>query len=468
MPCSGDPGEQGKEGARSGRAGLRSPACQAATSPTSGEGAPLVHRTPEPDRTLRAANRRLASVNDALRAVNVAFGTIGEPGSVGEHLSKAAAALRGIVPATVALAVSFPAESGAGPAIGLDADPALPDDELERWRAAGLDSDRSATPPAPGGRLHERLPALLLDAHGRARGYLLLGRETGGFEAEDEAVLSQFALRVGASLALHETLALERSALAEAERADRMKEEMLAVVSHELRTPLNAIQGWLHVLRHCRADDAQLLGRAIDVIQRNLDTEVHLVDDLLDTARIIGGKLELVRRPLDLVPLLRAAVETVRPLAEGKRVALSLSVPSEPCVSVGDPDRLQQVIRNLLTNAVKFSGPGGHVTVRLEHLGGLGQLEVEDDGQGIEPSFLPRMFDRFRQADSSSTRTAGGLGLGLALVQHIVQAHGGQVTVRSDGPGRGACFTVSLPAAQAPEGETRSDDADGSPPQVLR
>ncbi|MFN7643473.1 MAG: sensor histidine kinase [Burkholderiales bacterium] len=362
-----------------------------------------MHRTPEPDRTLRATHGRLATVNDALRAVNAAFATIGAPDSIGAHLSKAAAALRGIVPATVALAVSFPAESGAGPAIGIDADPALPGDELERWRAAGLDSDRSATPPAPGGRLRERLPALLLDAHGRARGHLLLGREAGRFEAEDEAVLSHFALRVGASLAMHETLALERSALAEAGRADRMNEEMLAVVSHELRTPLNAIQGWLHVLRHRRADDTELLGRAIDVIQRNLDTEVHLVDDLLDTARIIGGKLELVRRPLDLVPLLRAAVETVRPLAEGKRVALSLSVPSEPFVSVGDPDRLEQVIRKLLTNAVKFTGPGGHVTVRLERLGGLGQLEVEDDGQGIEPSFLPRMFVETRSDDADGS-----------------------------------------------------------------
>ena len=320
---------------------------------------------------------------------------------------------------------------------------------------------RTAEPPAPAGAVSVRLAAPLRDAHGRTRGYLLLGRRLGAFDPEDEAVLTQFALLVGASLSLHETLARERQARAEAERADRAKDEILAVVSHELRTPLNAIQGWLHVLRRRRVDDARMLDRAIEVIQRNLDMQLRLVDDLLDTAHIADGTLGLALRPLDLVPLLHTAVETLRPLAAAGRVAISLSVPPGPVVTVGDAARLEQVVWNLLANAVNFTAPGGHVALRLEQLGWLVQLEVEDDGQGIEPAFLPQVFDRFRQADSSSTRAVGGLGLGLALVRHVVLAHGGQVVARSDGAGRGACFTVSLPRGMGeppdPASPSRSD-----------
>jgi len=411
----------------------------------------LEARVRERTASLRDSNERLATVNDKLRSVNAAFRMLGAPGPIAERLAAVAAQLRTIVPAEIALAVAFRTEGSGVPAIGLDADPALPDAERERWRLVALESDRSGgdEPADADGSLTYRLQAPLLDAQGRARGYLLLGRDTGGFLAEDTAVLSQFALLVGTSLSLHETLARERHARSEAERADRAKEEMLAVVSHELRTPLNAIQGWLHVLRRRRSDDAAMLDRAVEVIQRNLDTQVQLVDDLLDTARIVSGKLRLELRPLDLVPLLRAAVDTVRPLAEAKRIALSLHCGAGTLATVGDASRLEQVVWNLLTNAVKFTQPGGTIAVRLERLGWLAQLEVEDDGQGIEADFLPQVFDRFRQADSSSTRSAGGLGLGLALVQHIVQAHGGQVMVRSDGPGRGACFTVSLPLGMA-------------------
>jgi CheY-like chemotaxis protein len=176
--------------------------------------------------------------------------------------------------------------------------------------------------------------------------------------------------------------------------------------------------------------------------------------------RILSG-LYGALRPLDLVPLLHTAVETLRPLAAAGRVAISLSVPPGPVVTVGDAARLEQVVWNLLANAVNFTAPGGHVALRLEQLGWLVQLEVEDDGQGIEPAFLPQVFDRFRQADSSSTRAVGGLGLGLALVRHVVLAHGGQVVARSDGAGRGACFTVSLPRGMGeppdPASPSRSD-----------
>ena len=418
----------------------------------------LETRVRERTGSLQQTNERLAAVNEKLRAVNAAFGTFGAGGPAAERLDRVAGQLRRIVPAEIALAVAFRAETGGEPSIGLDAAPSLPAQERARWHRAAFDSDRSGEPPAAGpGTPGSRLQAPLLDARGRSRGYLLLGRERGAFAAEDAAVLSQFALLVGTSLSLHETLARERRARAQAERADRAKDEMLAVVSHELRTPLNAIQGWLHVLRRRRADDAALLGRAIEVIQRNLDTQVQLVDDLLDTARIVSGKLRLELQPLDLAPLLRTAIDTVRPLAEGKRIALSTSIEPGAFVTVGDPARLEQVIWNLLTNAVKFTPPDGHVSVRLERLGWLAQLEVQDDGQGIDPAFLPHVFDRFRQADSSSTRASGGLGLGLSLVQHLVQAHGGQVMVRSDGQGRGSVFTVSMPLGMGGLPDTSTD-----------
>ena len=421
----------------------------------------LESRVRERTASLRETNERLATVNDKLRAVNAAFGAFGAGGPTADRLGGGAQRLRTIVPARVALAVAVRAGAAAGPSIGLDADPTLTDAQRERWHRAAFDSDRSGEPPEAGdGPLTWRLHAPLLDAQGRSRGYLLLGREHGAFAAEDAAVLAQFALLVGTSLSLHETLARERHARAQAERADRAKEEMLAVVSHELRTPLNAIQGWLHVLRRRRADDAALLGRAIEVIQRNLDTQVQLVDDLLDTARIVSGKLRLDLQSLDLAPVLRAAVDTVRPLAEAKRIDLSVDIAPGAFVTVGDASRLEQVVWNLLTNAVKFTPQGGRVSVRLERLGWLAQLEVEDDGQGIDPAFLPHVFDRFRQADSSSTRATGGLGLGLALVQHIVQAHGGQVMVRSDGAGRGAVFTVSLPLGM--DGLPDPSSGDGS------
>jgi signal transduction histidine kinase/CHASE1-domain containing sensor protein/ActR/RegA family two-component response regulator len=432
----------------------------------------LEARVRERTASLRDSKQRLATVNDKLRSVNAAFRMIGAPGPIAGRLAEVAAQLRTIVPAEIALAVAFGPEGSGVPAIGLDADPVLPEAERERWRLRALQSDRSGvdSPLDPGGSLTYRLQAPLLDARGRARGYLLLGRDVGGFPAEYTAVLSQFALLVGTSLSLHETLARERHARGEAERADRAKEEMLAVVSHELRTPLNAIQGWLDVLRRRRSDDAAMLDRAVQVIQRNLDTQVQLVDDLLDTAWIVGGKLRLALHPLDLVALLRTTVDSVRPLAQAKRITLSLHCGAGAFATVGDASRLEQVVWNLLTNAVKFTQPGGTVSVRLERLGWLAQLEVEDDGQGIEADLLPHVFDRFRQADSSSTRSAGGLGLGLALVRHIVQAHGGQVMVRSDGPGCGASFTVSLPLGLAglPDRAAGSDDSGVDPPVPQR
>jgi len=419
----------------------------------------LEARVAERTALLQDSNERLAAVNEQLLAVNRSFSTLSAPGPVTDRLTAAAARLRTIVPAEIALAVAFRRDAVAAPEpeIGLDADASVTLAECRRWTGAAIESDHTGLASSPiGGLLGHQLQVPLLDPHEHIRGYLMLGRDAGGFAAEEAAVLSQFALLVASSLAMHETLARERVARAEARRADQAKEDMLAIVSHELRTPLNAIQGWLHALRRRRAGDNELLERAVEVIQRNLDTQVQRVDDLLDTARIVNGNLRLTLEPLNLSQLLQASVNSARPLAEARRIDLLLAIDTEVYDTVGDPVRLEQVLWNLLVNAIKFTPSAGHIQVRLKRRGWLAQLEIEDDGEGIDPDFLPNAFERFQQADSSSTRRAGGMGLGLALVQHIVQAHGGQVMVRSEGQNRGSCFTVSLPLNARGQPDTHS------------
>lgn len=245
-------------------------------------------------------------------------------------------------------------------------------------------------------------------------------------------------------------LLAEQQARAEAERASRMKDEFLATVSHELRTPLTSIMGWVHMLRTETLDD-KTQAMAIETVERNAKSQAQLIEDILDVSRIITGKLRLQVGVVDLLSIVQAAIDTVRPAAQVKDLELQLrtQLPPDERIVRGDPGRLQQVVWNLLANAIKFTPKGGRVDVTLEPAGpeqaGSARLAVRDSGQGIEPDFLPFVFDRFRQADGTMTRKHGGLGLGLAIVRHLVELHGGTVRAHSAGPGQGAEFTVTLP-----------------------
>jgi PAS domain S-box-containing protein len=235
----------------------------------------------------------------------------------------------------------------------------------------------------------------------------------------------------------------EQAARREAEAANRAKDEFLATLSHELRTPLNAIVGWAHLLKTGQLDAAQT-SRAVAVIDRNAKAQSQIVADVLDVSRIVMGKLRLEVRPVDLSTVMEEALETLRPAAAAKDIQLESAVTPGNRVS-GDPDRLQQVIWNLVSNAIKFTPAGGRIRVDLRRTSGHAEVTVEDTGMGIRPDFLPHVFERFRQSDSSNTRAHGGLGLGLALVRHLVELHGGTVAASSRGEGMGATFTVALP-----------------------
>jgi PAS domain S-box-containing protein len=242
--------------------------------------------------------------------------------------------------------------------------------------------------------------------------------------------------------------------LEEAREANRMKDEFLAMLSHELRTPLSAIVGWAHMLRTGGLDEPTV-ARAIETIDRNAKVQNQLIEDILDVSRIVAGKFHLDMRSVDLVRIVESAVDTVSPLAATKGVELrqDLSAEVRPCCpAIGDPDRLQQVVWNLLTNAIKFTPKGGVVTVEVRRHDDPAEFEilVRDTGQGISPDFLPHIFERFRQAGTGARRH-GGLGLGLSIVRHIVEMHGGNVMATSGGQGQGAVFTLRLPVVEAGE-----------------
>lgn len=241
----------------------------------------------------------------------------------------------------------------------------------------------------------------------------------------------------------------EQAARQQAEAANNMKDEFLATLSHELRTPLNSILGWSRLL-HTRKFDQATTERALEAIERNARLQAQLIEDILDVSRIIRGKLQLSIHQIHLAAVIDAAVEALRPAAEAKSISLVYSL--EPAVNpvLADPTRFQQVVWNLLSNAIKFTPEEGQVTLSLSQTEQHVQLVVTDTGIGIKPEFLPYVFDRFRQADSTSTRSYGGLGLGLAIVRHLVELHGGFVQVTSAGEGQGATFTVNLPQLPTP------------------
>lgn len=277
----------------------------------------------------------------------------------------------------------------------------------------------------------------------------LFRTEAAAARAEVESRMARTAAMQATSLAakLDATRGELQHALSAAETASRARDEFLATVSHELRTPLTSIIGWIQLLRLER--DEASLSEGLDTIDRNARAQSRLIEDILDFSRINAGKLHLNVRPLDLSDVIDAATDVVRPAADAKGVRIERVLDTEAGHVSGDADRLQQVVWNLLSNAVKFTPRGGKVLIRLERINSHCELTVSDTGQGISPQFLPYVFDRFSQADSSSTRAHAGLGLGLGIVRHLVELHGGTVQAFSSGEGQGATFAVRLPLLAA-------------------
>jgi len=253
------------------------------------------------------------------------------------------------------------------------------------------------------------------------------------------------------------SLLRERDARRHAEEADRLKDEFLATLSHELRTPLTSILGWASMIRNGEVEGNNA-SRAIETIERNARSQARLIDDLLDVSRIITGNLRLDLHPLNLAPIVDAALDALRPTADVKGIKLQTHFVPEECLVKGDPNRLRQVIWNLLSNAIKFTQRGGSVSIDLTCVELTARLTISDTGEGISAEFLPYVFDRFRQAEGSISRKQGGLGLGLAVARHLVELHGGTITAESEGLGNGAVFTVDLPLAQERRDPARAEE----------
>jgi len=285
----------------------------------------------------------------------------------------------------------------------------------------------------------------VISRSGEVLGGLFFGHEKSG-------VFNERAEQIVVGLAGQAAIAIDNARLFEsaerarhaAEKANRLKDEFLATVSHELRTPLNSILGWSNLIRNGSLTP-EMQTRAFETIERNARSQQQIIEDILDVSRIITGKLRLEIAPLDLAEVIEAAIESVRPSAEAKSIRLETDLRQSKAHVNGDAHRLQQIIWNLLSNAIKFTPKGGVVGVKLQRINSQIQIVVRDSGKGIEPEFLPHVFDRFRQADASTTRLHGGLGLGLAIVRHLVELHGGTVSAESEGANLGATFTVTLP-----------------------
>ncbi|HZU83435.1 MAG TPA: ATP-binding protein [Polyangiaceae bacterium] len=334
----------------------------------------------------------------------------------------------------------------------------------EELRAIGFDGEHLAAL----GPLRSWIVAPLV-ARGRAIGALSLGACERNFDARDVWVAEQLAATAACAIDNARLHHATQQALARAEEASRLKDEFLATVSHELRTPLNAVLGWAAILAR-KAPEAATLAKGLAAIRRNAEAQTKIIEDILDVSRMVTGKLRLDPRPIDMIALVRDALDVVRPSADAKGIALGFVV--EPhdagCLLIGDGPRLQQAVWNLLSNAVKFTPPAGRVGVHVVQDGPHVDVIVTDSGCGIDPAFLPHVFDAFRQADGSSTRTFAGLGLGLALVRHIVELHGGHVVAESAGRGEGATFRMVLPVRVAARlaGSAQRPVAPATPPEL--
>ncbi len=290
---------------------------------------------------------------------------------------------------------------------------------------------------------------------GRIVGTIEIQSYEAGAYAEEHATAMRMAANLTAG-AIENVRLLEResNARAAAEESNRLKDEFLATVSHELRTPLTAILGWSRMLDASSINDP-IAERALETIRRNAKAQAQIIDDILDVSRIITGKLYLELHPLELGPVIEAAVNVVRPTAEAKNMQIVVQLEPKPMVVTGDSNRLQQVVWNLLSNAIKFTPAGGRVCLSMTEVGSQIEIRVTDTGQGISRDFLPFVFDRFRQADSTTTREHGGLGLGLAIARHLVEIHGGAIKAESLGEGKGAAFSVRLPSVGSQSGTSR-------------
>ena len=345
----------------------------------------------------------------------------------------------------------------AGPEAGLSFFGGVPPDELSAvqsaWAATirgGRGLEREQRLRRHDGELRWHLCRVVPehDEHGTVVGWIATATDIDHQKRVEEA---------------HAALLLrEQEARAQLEEANRSKDEFLATVSHELRTPLNAILGWTCMLRTGVIEGEDKVRRALETVERNARAQTQLVDDILDVSRIIAGKLRVQVQRIDLRGVILAAVDAVRPAAEAKQLELALDLRDEASEFHGDPDRLQQVVWNLLSNAIKFTPGKGKVSIELRRWNGDVEIAVADTGMGIARDFLPHVFDRFRQADSSSTRMQGGLGLGLAIVRHLVEVHGGTVAAESEGEGKGARFSVRLPVRQVHDQPVATGAAHGT------
>ncbi|BAU10045.1 GAF sensor hybrid histidine kinase [Leptolyngbya sp. NIES-3755] len=283
---------------------------------------------------------------------------------------------------------------------------------------------------------------------GRALGVLSFGsRSRTSFTIEEQELMQAAADQIAIALDRSDLVKSLQFRSEQLAKSNQIKDEFLAVLSHELRTPLNPILGWSQLLRQRKFDQAGL-EKALEIIERNAKIQINLIDDLLDISRILKGKLVLKKELIDLRTVIQSAIDTVQLSAHAKRITIKSVSPDDSCIVLGDSNRIQQIVWNLLSNAIKFSPENGQVEVSLVQIGSIAEVIVQDHGIGIEPRFLPHVFDHFRQADGSSTRQFGGLGLGLAIVRHLVELHGGTVRAESEGEGKGATFIVGLPVLE--------------------